>query len=94
MNGADSVADTAQRDWHRSSPERSPQFGRQPPPLPFSQRQPDLPEPKTSLLRRIAEAARGKGKSEPRLRRHSGNGHSGGDGEQVELPGFLGRAKR
>jgi cell division protein FtsZ len=94
MNGADPVADTAQLDWHRPSPERSPQFGRQPPPLPFSQRQPDLPEPKTSLLRRIAEAARGKGKSEPRLPKHSGNGHSGGDGEQVELPGFLGRAKR
>jgi cell division protein FtsZ len=94
MTGADPVADTAQRDWHRPAAERSPQFGRQPPPLPFSQRQPDLPEPKTSLLRRIAEAARGKGKSEPRLPKHSGNGHSDGDGEQVELPGFLGRAKR
>jgi cell division protein FtsZ len=96
MNGPDSVADTAQRDWHFPQTERFPQSGREPPPLPFSHRQHESPEPKTSLLRRIAEAARGKSeRTGDRLPKHGGNGSGRTQGgEQVVLPGFLGRAKR
>ena len=96
MRDADSVADTAQRDWHLPPAERYPPTGREPPSLPYHRRQYEpLPEPKTSLLRRIAELARGKlDKTGDKLPRHgngSGRSHSG---DQVELPGFLGRAKR
>ncbi len=96
MNGTDSVADTAQPDWHVPPTERFPQSGREPPPLPMHQRDQELPQPKTSLLRRIAEAARGKGeKSGEKLPRHGANGAGRAyGGEQVELPGFLGRTKR
>ena len=96
MNGPDSVADTAQRDWHFPPTERFPQSSREPPALPFSHRQHESPAPKTSLLRRIAEAARGKGgRTGDRLPKHGGNGSGRTHGsEQVELPGFLGRAKR
>ena len=96
MSEAGPVADTAQPDWHVPPTERFPQSGREPPPLPSQQRQHGLPQPKTSLLRRIAEAARGRGeKSGEKLPKHAGNGAGRAPGgEQVELPGFLGRTKR
>jgi cell division protein FtsZ len=92
MNGAGPVADTAQPDWHIPPTERFPQSGREPPPLPLHQRQHELPQPKTSLLRRIAEAARGKGEKLPK---HASTGAGRTQsGDEVELPGFLGRTKR
>jgi cell division protein FtsZ len=91
MNESDSVADTAQGDWYAPSTERFPQSGREAS-VPFHERQREsLPEPKTSLLRRIAEAARGRSE---RLPRHGNVGSRAQDGERVELPGFLGRSKR
>jgi cell division protein FtsZ len=70
------------------------------PPAPPSvyQRQPESPAPKTSLLRRLASAARGAregGRSDDQLPKHSSNKSGPGDGaEQVDLPVFFGRNKR
>ena len=69
-----------------------------PPEPPFVyQRQPESPSPKTSLLRRLAGAARGKrdGGRDAQLPKHSGsrNGAAGSE-EQVDLPVFFGRGKR
>jgi cell division protein FtsZ len=96
MNSADPVADAAQSDWHVPLTERFPQTSREPPPLPMQPRDNEVPQPKTGLLRRIAEAARRRGeKSGEKLPRHGANGAGRAyGGEQVELPGFLGRTKR
>jgi cell division protein FtsZ len=96
MQGPGPVADTAQRDWHVPPTERFPQSGREPPPLPYSQRQPDLPESMTSRLWGFVNAARGKSrKATDRLPRHSRDDSGRAqDREQAELPGFLGRTKR
>jgi cell division protein FtsZ len=91
------VADTAEGDWPMSPPEGFPQAGREPPQPPFVyQRQHESPAPKRGLLRRIADAARGKReRTRERLPKHGGNGSGRGHGEeQVELPVFLGRGKR
>jgi hypothetical protein len=61
------------------------------------QRQPESPAPKTSLLRRLAGAARGRreGGREDQLPKHSSNRTGVGEGEeQVDLPVFFGRGKR
>jgi cell division protein FtsZ len=85
------VADTAQPDWHVPPTERYPQSGQEP----YFEQQHEMLAPKTSLLRRIAEMARGKSeRSADRLPKHSGNGSSRAHSGEVELPGFLGRAKR
>jgi cell division protein FtsZ len=96
MNEPGAVADTAQREWHLPPTERFPQSGREPPPLPFPERQPDVPETLTRRLWGFVNAARGKGrKAADRLPKHSGHGSSRTqDREHVELPGFLGRTKR
>ena len=92
MNESDSVADAAHADWHLHPTEPFPQSGREPPPVPFHERQREsLPEPKTGLLRRIAEAARGRSE---RLPKHGNDDARAQDTERVELPGFLGRSKR
>jgi hypothetical protein len=70
-----------------------------PPEPPFVyQRQPESPAPKTSLLRRLAGAARGVrdgGKEDGQPAKHSSNRNGAGDSEeQVDLPVFFGRNKR
>jgi cell division protein FtsZ len=58
------------------------------------QRGPTPPEKKGGLLRRLAEAARGRGASERRSKRTADGFNSRNDAEDADLPVFFGRGKR
>jgi cell division protein FtsZ len=86
----------AQREYWAKSGEATQR--KTPPEPPFVyQRQPESPNMKTSLLRRLTGGTRGK-RSEGRdaqLPKHSNNRDGlGGNEEQVDLPVFFGRGKR
>jgi cell division protein FtsZ len=86
----------AQREYWAKASEREHRGAPPDPPFVY-QRQPESPAPKTSLLRRLAGAARGRreGGREDQLPKHSSNRTGAGEGEeQVDLPVFFGRGKR
>jgi cell division protein FtsZ len=86
----------AQRDYWAKAGEGAQRNTPPEPPFVY-QRQPESRTPKTSLLRRLAGAARGKRDEahDAQLPKHSGSRNGADDNEeQVDLPVFFGRGKR
>jgi cell division protein FtsZ len=84
----------AQREYWAKSREGDQRAMPPEPPSVYRQ-QPAAPAPKTSLLRRLANVARGGRREDAQLSKQSGNKKdAGGSEEQVDLPVFFGRGKR
>jgi cell division protein FtsZ len=94
--GVDDFPPHAQREyWAKTEGEQRAT----PPEPPFVyQRQPESPQPKTSLLRRIAGVTRGRREEgrhdNPPAKHSTSRNGAAGDEEQVDLPVFFGRGKR
>jgi len=87
----------AQREYWAKTGETAQRNTPPEPPFVYQQRQPELPNAKTSLLRRLTGAALGKreGSREAQSPKHSGSRNGTGESdEQVDLPVFFGRGKR